>query len=164
MEKDSSLTTIKWIETTKLDSSYEKNAFFFSKASRMAGLLSNKNIPSHANLDLKTGRIPKARVVFQPSIFQVQAISFREGHSRISSIFRFHSQNSEKNPRPSTKKKSLNLKQIVFFPPKNKGIRDTSKPPVTFRGPLRSLNPHEPLPWDRLYQQAQARPLPHLDG
>jgi len=23
------------------------------------------------------------------------------------------------------------------------------------KGPLRSLNPHEPLPWDRLYQQAQ---------
>ena len=36
----------------------------------MAGL-SNKNIPSHANLHRKTGRIPKARVVFQPSNFQV---------------------------------------------------------------------------------------------
>ena len=80
MEKDSNLTTVKWIETTKLDSSYEKNAFFFSKAWRMPGLLTNKNIPSHANLHLKTGRIPKARVVFQPSNFQVQAISFREGN------------------------------------------------------------------------------------
>ena len=72
VEKDSNVTTVKWIETTKLDSSYEKNAFLFSKAWRMAGL-SNKNIPSHANLHRKTGRIPKARVVFQPSNFQVQS-------------------------------------------------------------------------------------------
>ena len=96
--------------------------------------------------------------------FEVRAVSFREGNFSIFSIFKNPFSNHQKHQGLQQKKTPWTFKSVFY--PKNPG--DTSNPPTckkirvrwfpfcAFQGPLRSLNPHEPLPWDRLYQQAQA--------